>query len=144
MRHLCVGYVRRALMTFAAKLIFIDSQQPGEARLVGIMAGNASASQHGLVHRRHSQPFVHLIMALGAERLVIVHGEAGVIRTVRNVTAHAVSILEWRVNHCRTFAAGPIVTSQTKLAGIHCKEMRAYDAVSLMAVQAILTGGRVA
>ncbi len=79
MRHLCVGYVRRALMTYAAKLILIDSQQPGEARLVGIMAGNASASQHGLVHRRHSQPFVHLIMALGAERLVIVHGEAGVV-----------------------------------------------------------------
>ena len=108
------------------------------------MTGHAFAPQHGFVNRRHTQPLADFIVALRTEFSVAVRGQARIVRSVRNVAAQAVTVLEWGVNHFHTLATGTGVTVETELARIHGEQVGANRAVRLMAVQAVFAGGRVA
>jgi len=86
-------------MALGTQLVLIVVQQARYFRLMGIVAGHATSSYRRLVNNGHTQPLVYFVVALRTERPVTIRCQARMVGTVRNMTAHAIPVLERRVNH---------------------------------------------
>lgn len=88
-------------MAVTADVFPAGLQQPGLARLVRIMAGDAVPAQNGLVHRRQGQPLPRFVMAGAAQFTMGIGSQPRIIRAVWKVAAQAVLVLEGGVNDGR-------------------------------------------